>query len=125
MKCPYCEKEIPGVTCSQCGSVSPEEAKFCMECGVSLVEEAEDTIEDENDFDFSDRILCPDGTCTGIIVDGRCSECGKTPEEAEQQEKQREEQQEEQREEEQQEEEQQEEHQEEKIKEKEINKEEK
>jgi hypothetical protein len=91
-----------------------------MECGVSLVEEPEDAFEDENDFDFSDRILCPDGTCTGIIVDGRCSECGKTPEEAEQQEKQREEQQEEQ-----QEEEQQEEHQEEKIKEKEINKEEK
>jgi hypothetical protein len=86
-----------------------------MECGVSLVEEPEDAFEDENDFDFSDRILCPDGTCTGIIVDGRCSECGKTPEEAERQEEQREEQQEEQPEEQQEEEKQ----------EKEINKEEK
>jgi hypothetical protein len=22
-------------------------------------------------------VLCPDGTCTGIIVDGKCTECGK------------------------------------------------
>jgi hypothetical protein len=83
MKCPYCEKEIPGTTCPQCGSVSPEEGKFCMECGVSLVEKVEDTPEDDNGFDPGDRILCPDGTCTGIIVDGRCSECGKTPDEVE------------------------------------------
>ena len=79
MKCPHCDKEIPGITCPQCGSVSPEEAKFCMECGVSLAEEVEETFEDDNGFDLSDRILCPDGTCTGIIVDGRCTECGKTP----------------------------------------------
>ena len=96
MKCPYCEKEIPGITCQQCGSVSPEEAKFCMECGVSLVEEVEDTFEDDNGFDLGDRILCPDGTCTGIIVDGRCSECGKTPDEVKKQEEQQKKQQEEQ-----------------------------
>ena len=74
-----------------------------MECGVSLVEEVEETFEDDNGFDLGDRVLCPDGTCTGIIVDGRCSECGRTPDEVkkqeEQQEKQQEEQQEEQREE--------------------------
>ena len=87
MKCPNCEKDIPGITCPQCGSVSPEEAKFCMECGVSLVEE-EDTFEDDNGFDPGDRVLCPDGTCTGIMVDGRCSECGRTPEEVEKQEEQ-------------------------------------
>ncbi len=56
MKCPYCEKEIPGITCQQCRSVSPEEAKFCMECGVSLVEEVEDTFEDDNGFDLSSGI---------------------------------------------------------------------
>jgi hypothetical protein len=66
-----------------------------MECGVSLVEEAEDTFEDDNGFDLGDRILCPDGTCTGIIVDGRCSECGKTPDEVEKQEEEREKQQDE------------------------------
>ena len=88
-----------------------------MECGVSLVEEAEDTFEDDNGFDLGDRILCPDGTCTGIIVDGRCSECEKTPDEVEKQEAQREEQREEQQEE------QQEKQQEEKLEEKEIDKE--
>jgi len=70
-----------------------------MECGVSLVEEVEDTFEDDNGFDLGDRILCPDGTCTGIIVDGRCSECGKTPDEVKKQEKKRKEQREEQQEE--------------------------
>ena len=69
-----------------------------MECGVSLVEEVEDSFEDDNGFDLGDRVLCPDGTCTGIIVDGRCSECGKTPDEVKKQEEQREKQQEEQRE---------------------------
>ncbi len=67
-----------------------------MECGVSLVEEVEDTFEDDNGFDLGDRILCPDGTCTGIIVDGRCSECGKTPDEVKKQEEQQKKQQEEQ-----------------------------
>ncbi len=69
-----------------------------MECGVSLVEEVEDTFEDDNGFDLGDRILCPDGTCTGIIVDGRCSECGKTPDEVKKQEEQQEAQQKEQQE---------------------------
>jgi uncharacterized membrane protein YvbJ len=87
VKCPHCEKEIPGTTCPDCGVVNPEEAKFCMECGVSLRENAEEdaeetTFEAENGFDLDDRILCPDGTCTGIIVDGKCTECGKTLEEA-------------------------------------------
>ena len=79
MKCPHCDKEIPGITCPQCSSVSPEEAKFCIECGVSLVQETEDTFDDDNGFDLEDRVLCPDGTCTGIVVDGRCTECGKRP----------------------------------------------
>ena len=33
-------------------------------------------------YDYSERILCPDGNCIGIIgPDGRCSECGRTKEE--------------------------------------------
>ena len=82
MKCPHCEKDIPGVTCSECGAVSPEEAKYCMQCGIAL-EREDDTIVEDNGFDVEGRVLCPDGTCTGIIVDGRCTECGKTMEEAE------------------------------------------
>ncbi len=77
MKCPHCGEEIPGPACSQCRTVAPEGANFCMECGTSLEETAEALSEDDSDFDFENRILCPDGSCTGIIVDGKCSECGK------------------------------------------------
>ncbi len=96
-----------------------------MECGVSLVEEVEETFEDDNGFDLGDRVLCPDGTCTGIIVDGRCSECGRTPDEVKKQEEQQEKQQEKQQEEQQEEqrEEQEEEQQEEKQEKKEPDKE--
>jgi hypothetical protein len=47
-----------------------------MNCGVPLKEERENP-SDPEDFDLEDRILCPDGTCTGIIVNGQCTECGK------------------------------------------------
>lgn len=38
-----------------------------------------DLLEDDDGIDFEERILCPDGTCLGIIVGGKCSECGKRP----------------------------------------------
>jgi len=47
-----------------------------MNCGVPLKTERE-SASDQEDFDLEDRILCPDGTCTGIIVNGKCTECGK------------------------------------------------
>jgi uncharacterized OB-fold protein len=88
MKCPHCEEEIPGKNCPECGTVTPGEARYCMECGSLLAyagetasvegDEAEETASVESDeIDFENRVLCPDGTCTGIIVDGKCSECGK------------------------------------------------
>jgi hypothetical protein len=34
---------------------------------------------DETEFDPGSRVLCPDGSCTGVLgADGRCSECGRT-----------------------------------------------
>jgi hypothetical protein len=48
-----------------------------MDCGAFLGENQAAPVEDEGDFDFENRVLCPDGTCTGIIVDGKCTECGK------------------------------------------------
>ncbi|HBF42239.1 MAG TPA: hypothetical protein DDW42_01170 [Desulfobacteraceae bacterium] len=83
MKCPHCHKEIPGVSCPQCGAVSPEGANYCMECGFLLKQKVDDTKQDdtkqdESGFDFENRVLCPDGTCTGIIIDGKCTECGKS-----------------------------------------------
>ena len=84
MKCPFCEKELPGVECQYCGAISPEEANYCIDCGRLLQrDEAGADFEDispdtDNDaFDLENRILCPDGTCTGIIVNGKCTECGK------------------------------------------------
>lgn len=80
MKCPFCEKEIPGRNCPQCGAENPEEALYCMQCGASMEGREESGMppeEGEEEFDFENRVLCPDGSCTGIIVNGRCTECGK------------------------------------------------
>jgi len=54
----------------------PAESRFCMGCGASMEEKTESGSEEEA-FDMESRVLCPDGTCTGIIVDGKCIECGK------------------------------------------------
>ena len=45
--------------------------------------EEEDQEEDDSPPDFASRVLCADGACIGVIgPDGRCKECGRTPEEA-------------------------------------------
>jgi hypothetical protein len=79
VKCPHCEKEIEGVECPECDSVSPKSAKYCMECGAFLSRDENNMDSDGNEFELDDRVLCEDGTCTGIIVDGKCTECGKAP----------------------------------------------
>jgi hypothetical protein len=77
IKCPNCDQEIPGKECPDCGEMTPVESKYCINCGTVLQHEQEEIISDDNDFDFENRVLCSDGTCTGIIIDGKCSECGK------------------------------------------------
>ncbi|MFH1241624.1 MAG: zinc ribbon domain-containing protein [Pseudomonadota bacterium] len=84
MKCPHCNEEIQGTPCPQCESTVPEGANYCMECGYGLRHHDDVTAEagdgeEAYGFDLEDRVLCPDGTCTGIIIDGKCSECGKEP----------------------------------------------
>jgi hypothetical protein len=79
MECPHCQKEIPGKECSYCKARVPLESLYCMACGSPFKEPEAGPVEDEEGaFDLENRILCPDGTCTGIIVNGRCTECGRT-----------------------------------------------
>ncbi len=106
MKCPHCEEEIPGSPCPKCGEIVFDDANYCSACGVPLKESVPpayqgknffDSNDDDEDIDFDNRVLCPDGSCTGIMVDGRCTECGRAegdegplkeePEEAEVEEK--------------------------------------
>lgn len=80
MECPHCHQEIEGKRCAACGTALPENARFCMQCGAPLQGEgaADAPASDQEEGpDLEDRILCPDGTCTGIIINGRCSECGR------------------------------------------------
>jgi hypothetical protein len=78
MKCPHCKREIPGSPCPDCGAVMPENADYCMECGSFMGRSGEIIEGDGSEFDFENRVLCPDGNCIGIIVNGKCTECGRS-----------------------------------------------
>ena len=77
MQCPHCEKEIEGKVCSACGKNIPEKSRYCMQCGARQKNKTTSSGEERDPYDLETRILCPDGSCTGIIVDGKCIECGK------------------------------------------------
>jgi len=82
MKCPHCDKEIPGITCPECQESIPEESSYCLYCGADLhtTSTEEDTTTsagDADSIDFEDRISCSDGNCIGIIINGKCNICGK------------------------------------------------
>ena len=83
MECPHCNKEIPGKSCAECGADVPLDSQYCMQCGSGFKEETESVPEQEGGFDLESRILCPDGTCTGIIINGKCTECGEAYKEVE------------------------------------------
>ncbi len=70
MKCPRCEQPLPSVVCPACNGEIPEKSLYCCWCGCP-VPQAEET-------DFSDRKLCSDGNCIGVINEqGVCNICGK------------------------------------------------
>jgi hypothetical protein len=83
MLCEKCTGEIDVVACGACGRSVAQLGPFCYYCGHRLEKEAGETAGDavrENDevIDFSDRILCSDGTCIGVINEqGVCKVCGK------------------------------------------------
>lgn len=76
MECPHCREEIVGTACPDCGVNIPLESRFCMSCGTLITEGGTGEENEPDELDFDERILCSDGTCTGIIVDGKCTECG-------------------------------------------------
>lgn len=85
MKCPHCEKELSDSLCPECGEGVLDGANYCMMCGAPLAEglvhvaEEDGFIDDHDEFDLDNRVLCSDGSCTGIIVGGKCTECGRAP----------------------------------------------
>jgi len=71
MKCPRCEEFLPHLLCEGCGEKIPEGSRFCCWCGNTVLKKGEED-------DFSDRMLCPDGSCIGVINEsGVCNICGK------------------------------------------------
>ncbi len=82
MKCSYCNKEIPGIICPGCRETIPKESRYCLYCGTMLKDDPQAvddsaSAEEKDDIDFDSRVLCIDGNCIGIIVNGKCNICGK------------------------------------------------
>jgi hypothetical protein len=84
MICERCSLEIDAITCSRCGEIVVRLGPFCYACGASLSEQAgssstEGGLEQaESAIDFSQRLLCSDGTCIGVVNEqGTCKVCGK------------------------------------------------
>ncbi len=74
MKCPRCNETFPSIPCPDCGGEIPENSLYCCWCGHPVPPK-----EEESDFsDFSERKLCSDGNCVGVINEqGVCNICGK------------------------------------------------
>jgi hypothetical protein len=71
MKCPRCNETLPHILCPECRGEIPEKSLYCCWCGQPVEKE-------EGGDDFSERQLCSDGNCIGVINDqGVCNICGK------------------------------------------------
>lgn len=75
----YDEEEITIVKCKKCGALNRIQnlAGVTFKCGKCQYNLFSEKTYDDN----SERILCADESCIGIIRNGRCSVCGKTIEE--------------------------------------------
>ena len=78
--CETCSKETGSVACPHCKEEILRLGPYCYLCGAELaIAEVHDTEPvEENDDDFSKRVLCSDGACIGVIDErGVCKICGK------------------------------------------------
>lgn len=74
MECPHCHQVLPSLVCSECGLETPEGSLFCFQCGRPVKRE----VPGDEESDFSERVLCSDGNCIGVINErGICNICGK------------------------------------------------
>ena len=77
MKCPHCGETLPFQICPKCGGETPEKSLYCCYCSNAMKPD-EGTKVEEKETDISDRTLCSDGNCIGIINEkGICNVCGK------------------------------------------------
>ena len=80
MICEKCGQEHESIVCGHCGQTIFKLGVYCYACGKTIdtatenVDQKEETVEG---IDFSERILCSDGTCIGIVEKGVCKTCGK------------------------------------------------
>ena len=79
--CETCSKEFGSAACPQCKEEVLRFGPYCYLCGGQLGIEDEVCCEPEpsgEDDDFSNRVLCSDGTCIGVVDEkGICKVCGK------------------------------------------------
>ncbi|MBW1742313.1 MAG: hypothetical protein JRJ47_02625 [Deltaproteobacteria bacterium] len=75
MKCIHCDADLPSRECSECHESVPLEGRFCHHCGAEMPQQEATQFEGTS---FSERTLCSDGNCIGIVNEkGICNECGK------------------------------------------------
>ncbi len=78
MLCEKCGKDTDSVRCEGCGETILRLGSFCYRCGIALNVPDKPEIKEIEDSDFSQRVLCSDGTCIGVInTEGICKVCGK------------------------------------------------
>ena len=77
MICEKCGTENETVRCAGCGGMILRLGPYCYLCGIRVTE-PEIRVEEAEEDDFADRVLCSDGTCIGVINEkGICKVCGK------------------------------------------------
>lgn len=80
MICEKCGQEFESIVCGHCGQTILRLGTYCYACGKTIDSEMENVDQKEEigeGIDFSERILCSDGTCIGIVENGVCKTCGK------------------------------------------------
>jgi predicted amidophosphoribosyltransferase len=69
---------MDSIRCQRCGETILRLGSFCYKCGIELEAPDQDAAADQEETDFSKRVLCSDGSCIGVInEEGICKVCGK------------------------------------------------